>query len=295
MKEFFADFEGTLIVLNENNSLRKFLQQSFIVGVFLAIIFLVYALFFLKEDSLAIFAFGIFFLPIIFNYFFVIYQFEERKKSIEEEIPDVLLIASSLPEKTNVSKLISFMAEHSNGAISKEFLIAKNQIENGIPIEIAFSNMKKRNKSLALNRAIDLLLNALHTGSAMNGVFRETAQDFMETNSILRERNANTTIEKYTLLLAGGIIVPLILGLLAGMVAGFNFSTISELGIGLGEQARTEIVEASLLGNIIYIFEYAIIASAFVAFQEGNQKKTILYASILIPLSFGVYFLGKGF
>ena len=46
---------------------------------------------------------------------------------------------------------------------------------------------------------------------------------------------------------------------------------------------------------MIYLAEYSIIASLFVAFQEGRQKKAVLYASILMPLSMVVYFIGKGF
>ena len=292
--ELVKNFEETLKVLNYKKGLDGFLRDSVILGSLLGIGILYYALIIENNEKFASLSLIGFFLPLILNYFYILYLFEKRKKKIEEEIPDLLLIASSLPEKTSIEKVVHFMAED-NTELSQEFRLVQKDLKTGLSIEEALEKMKKRNKSLSLNRAIDLLINALRTGAEMNTVFRETAEDFMETNAILRERTANTTVEKYTLLLAGGIIVPLILGLLAGMVSGFNFSTISELGIGLTETARKEIVEASLLGNLIYIIEYALIASAFVAFQENNQKKTVLYASILTPISIVVYFLGKGF
>ncbi len=210
-------------------------------------------------------------------------------------MPNLLLIASSMPEKTSMKKLVEFMAEHGEGPIAEEFSIVAERVSANEPVEKALESLKRRNESLSLNRAVDLLVNSIKTGAPMNSIFRETAEDFMETNAILRERGASSAIEKYTLLLAGGIIVPLILGLLAGMIGNFEFTAISELGIGLSESARKELVEASLLGSIIYIAEYALIASVFVAFQEASQKKAVLYASVLLPLGLIVYFIGKGF
>jgi len=292
---FLNNFNETLKNTNYSKGVGGFAKESILAGALLFLLVLFYGLFVAESERLAVFSFPAFFVPIVLNYFYKLYLFEARKKKIEDEVPDLLLLASSLPEKTRVEKLVSFMAETSEGPLGEEFKKAKSEIKAGVNLEAALENIKKRNKSLALNRAIDLLLNALNSGAKMNTVFRETAEDFIETNSILRERSANTTIEKYTLLLAGGIIVPLILGLLAGMVSGFNFSSISELGIGISEAERNSIVEASLLGNLIYIVEYALIASAFVAFQEGGQKKTVLYAVLLVPISLIVYFIGKGF
>ncbi|MCR4336023.1 MAG: type II secretion system F family protein [archaeon] len=295
MEKFYKEFDETLKQINYSKGINGFLQESIIVGAIFFISVLYIGLFVFASENLAMFSVPVFFLPLVLNYFYKIYLFEKRKRKIEETVPDLLLIASSLPGKIGFEKLVGFMAETSEGPLREEFEKAKTELKLGVSLENAFENIKKRNKSLALNRAIDLILSALNSGAEMNIVFRETAEDFIETNSILRERNANTTIEKYTLLLAGGIIVPLILGLLAGMISGFNFSAISELGIGMSESLRKEIVEAALLGNILYISEYALIASAFVAFQEGNQKKTVLYAALLVPIGLIVYFLGKGF
>ena len=127
----------------------------------------------------------------------------------------------------------------------------------------------------------------------MSSVFRAAADDFFETNSLLRERNAALVIEKYTLLFAGGIIVPAVLGLLTGMVSGIDFSGLQELGLGETLPEKTGLFEITLLASRIYIAEYAVIASVFIAEQEGNQKKAFLYALFLLPASFAVNFLAK--
>ena len=287
------EFAEMLEITGYKKGVQGFLRESAALGAALSMIVLYYGLFVAESGKIAALALAAFFLPAALNYFFRLYFFEARKKKIEEDVPDMLLLASSLPERTGVRQLVSFMASSGNGALSAEFRKAENEIIAGSSIEESFERMKLRNKSLALGRALDLLLNALRSGAEMSSAFRETAQDFMETNSILRERAANATIEKYTMLVAGGLIVPLVLGMLAGMISSFNFSSMADLGIGMGEAARKEIVESALLGNILYIAEYALIASAFVAFQEGNSKKAVLYASVLVPLSIGAYYAGK--
>ena len=103
----------------------------------------------------------------------------------------------------------------------------------------------------------------------------------------------NSTVEKYTLLLAGGIIVPLVLGALVAMVGSLNFTGLSELGFGSG--GSEQILANALAGSQIYIIEYAILASVFVAYQENSIEKSIIYMVVLVPLSFALFMLAKTF
>ena len=70
-----------------------------------------------------------------------------------------------------------------------------------------------------------------------------------------------------------------------------NFSFISELGLGASELERKQLFDASILANYLYIFEYALLASVFAAWQENNSSKAIIYAIILVPLSLWAYFI----
>ena len=100
-------------------------------------------------------------------------------------------------------------------------------------------------------------------------------------------------IEKYTLIFSAGIILPAILAMVAKLVTGMNFELLSELELGLEKETREALFGAAMTAIPLYLGEYSLLASAFVAFEEGRPKKTLLYALLLLPLSLIVYFVIK--
>jgi len=243
-----------------------------------------------------IFSFAAIAIPFLFLVFGQFYKAELRKRQVEKYVPDILLQASIFPKGTSLLHIIAYFGEAKYGHLSKEFSRASMEIKKGATVEAALENIKNRYKeSRILARAINLLIQGYNSGADMNQTFKEAADDLMQTNTILRERAASMTVEKFTLLIAGAFLVPFILGMITKTVSSFDLTLLST---AFGEQVnlaeKKEMLAAALLGTHIYIFEYAILASIFVANQENNIKKAVIYATILIPVSLLVFTLAKG-
>ena len=100
-------------------------------------------------------------------------------------------------------------------------------------------------------------------------------------------------VTKYTLLLSAGIIVPSILGSITGLVTGLNFNSLGEIGIGLSTELRKELFNTATTGTNLYIIEYSLLSSFFLAIQEGNKKMFWIYASILTPIAIIIFIITK--
>jgi len=294
-KEKLLGFENKL-QMNESksSSVEKFLEKSFSAGAVLTLLG-VLVLGLQKTDILFItlVCSALFFVPLLANYFFQEYCFESNKRKKEKLVPDLLLQASVFPAGTDIIAIIKYIGNSDFGLLSKDFRQAYLAILKGASVEKALEKVKKTNQSRVIDRGINLLIQGYCSGADMGLVFREAAEDILETQSLLRERVSTMVIEKYTLLFAGGLIVPLILGLLVGMVNGMGFASIEGLSFGIAIQERRELLSMALAANNFYIIEYALLASIFVAQQENNLKKAMLYAVFLVPASFICYTLAS--
>ncbi|MEW6295779.1 MAG: type II secretion system F family protein [Candidatus Diapherotrites archaeon] len=293
-KKSRIEFEEMLKENECKKNLEGIIKESLLHGavaatiLFSILIFLEFPFFYS-----IIFSLTAFFAPLILQYSFQLLLFEKRKREKERMVPDLLLQASLFPRGTATTKIISYMAKTEFGLLSKEFKKVNSEIRKGASIEKALSRMQQRCKSKIVERAADLLIQGHSSGAEMHSVFKETAEDVLETQSIIRERNATTTIEKYTVLMAAAIIVPLILGLIVGLIEGLNFQGIAELSLGLSSKERKALLEAALTANFSYIIEYSLIASIFISHHEGNKKKAIIYSLILIPASIITYTIAR--
>lgn len=277
------------------NSAQKFLSRSLLAG-FLGSMALTVLLFSAKTPFIYITAgaLGFFLFAFLFNFLLQDYFFERNKKAREQMVADMLLQASAFPKGTPFDKIIGYIAGDDFGLLGAEFKKAQEEIGRGASFTQAMQSLRERNSSAVIDRAVLLLQQGYESGADMSGIFREAASDILETNAILQERNASLLIEKYTLLFAGGLIVPVVLGMLAGMVSGFDFSSFGLIDFAGSAEQRGALLQSVLLANKIYIAEYALIASFFVASQEAHGKKAVIYASFLLPCSLLAYFIASG-
>lgn len=229
----------------------------------------------------------ILFAPIPFLAIFMVPKYFSNKKTREIEyfLSDALYQASSLSSFASVEEILKSIADSGYGPLSEEFEKAYWEIQTGASFEDSLKSMIKRNRSELLEKCLRVLILGYETGANISDALKEIAEDISQTFDLYRQRSASMTVEKYTLLMAGGIMVPLILGSMISLVQGLNLSALSGLGFGLKESLKNSILNNAVLGNQIYIGIYAIMSSVFVAFQENKIENALVYSAIILPLS----------
>jgi len=217
---------------------------------------------------------------------------KKRRRKLEEELAPCLYHASSIASYQNTEKVLKEISE-GHGELSKEFKKTYKEIKTGESVKKALKNMEKRTESKLIKRATRVIINGHESGSNLSKALEETAEEAKKLHEIKRKRKLSTTIEKYTLLLAGGLIVPFILGTLISIIGSLELGTITHLDIGASEGIRKQIKNNAIKGNQTYIAIYSVIASLFVSYQEKEMEKAFIYILILLPVSLAIFNLAK--
>jgi len=290
------NFEEKLL-LNESKmkNLKGYLLLSTICGTFLMILTLIVSFNFFQSNLQIVALLSIigFILPFFALYLFEDILFEFRKRQKEEILSDLILEASVFCDESSMEQTIKKIAQADFDLVSTDFRRAYTEIKNGSSIENSLERIKELNKNRAYSRVIDLFLQGYQSGARISDTLKETAEDLLETKAILKERQAVMIVTKYTLILSSGLIVPAVLGLIVGLVTGLNFYSMGEIGLGVNIETRKALFEMAILGTTLYIFEYSLLSSFFLALQEGNKKNFWIYALILTPVSTIIFTLAK--
>ncbi|MFA5357656.1 MAG: type II secretion system F family protein [archaeon] len=274
-------------------TLGGFIEYSVVEGILLMVTAMFVISRFFGAESISI-GMLVFFLPFILNYLFQDIKFENRKRAKEKLLPDLLLEASVFCDETSLIGTITRLAKQDFPLLREDFERASSEIRNGASVEETLQRMKDLNKSTVYSRTINLLLQGYHSGAQMSKIFKEAAEDLLETQAIMRERQAVMLINKYTLILASGFIVPAIIGLIVGLVSGLNFDSMGELSIGMEIEVRKKMLAFATLGTTIYLCEYSLLSAFFLSLQEGNKKQFWIYALILLPMAMAIFLIAKG-
>jgi hypothetical protein len=288
------DFEDKLLMNGSKmKNLQGLVNWSIFEGIFLMLGTMI-LMWQLKQPDLYIIISGFsFFTPFVINYLFHDVLFEKNKLQKDALLPDLLLEASVFCDESIFLATIKRLSLQDFPILGREFQRIFSEISNGSGIVEAIERAKKRNKSRAFSSVMNLFLQSYHSGSKMGDLFKEAAENLLEMQAILRERGAVMLINKYTLILAAGLIVPAILGLIVGLVSGMSFDSLGELSIGMAVEERKQMLELATLGTNIYLGEYALLSSFFLALQEGNKKNFWIYSLILFPSSWIIFTLAK--
>jgi len=271
-----------------------FKNKEFALVIAFSALIAFFELFFLKLDLFfqSLLFFVTLTLPPILLLFYKEYLLEKKQGEIDYFLPAALFQLASFPSATPVEKTFDSIAKGDFGVLSGEFAFALKQVRAGYSVRDALEQMKKRNSSLLLHRACDLVLKSYRSGAKSSGeMFREIAEDIYSLQAIVRETSSSLALQKYTLLAGGSILVPIVLALL------FNVSSSLQEGFSqdlLGFQPNPQLQNTVLLSSQLYLAIFALVASLFTARLEEKPRKAVLYFSVMAPLSLVLFNLARG-
>jgi hypothetical protein len=199
---------------------------------------------------------------------------------------DSLLVLSSIPSTVSFLDHLAWLGKTSPLPLREEWKKMVHEIRGGKSPREVLDQLGRGRNSPILDAVRALLVRTYESGLPFGNATRTLAQKIISHHAALHERRAVLLVEKYTILLAGGLLVPFLLGLLTGVVSTLpmseEFSSPDAVGL----------FTTALVGVRGYLFVYAILAGVFVGLQDGRPAQSIFYSLILLPSAQLVYVLG---
>ena len=227
-------------------------------------------------------------IPLLLNIIFHELRFEQRVRLMEKQLPDSLILFASFPATTSFEHAIALLATSTPEPIRSEWERVHHSIQKNGDVVKGLDFFAEGMISPIAARSIHLLKRGYRSGAPIHSALAGMAHDLMLHHAHFQERSATLLVEKYTLLLAGGILVPVLLGVMVGVVEKLPFNLLME-----NAAAHQELFRAALFSIRGYLFLYAALAGAFIGLQEHARWKMSVYVIALVPLAQIAYQLGR--
>lgn len=252
-------------------------------------------LFFLKTNKiliivyLLVFNFVIELLKILFRK----YKQNLERKKLEIALLDEILVLSSQPRINDLKQMLYKLSKSNHKIISREFSLVLKKTEEGHSIKEVFDVLSKKYNSEILDRFLELLYNSITTGTVSVTDYRSFANNFLKAKQLIDERNSSLLIQKYTIIFAGGFIVPGIIGTVISLVNKLTTSVELSTIYSIQPVTSSTLFSVCYYCSIIYIIEYVIISSIYLSFLESDIRKAIIYVIFLMPVAIVMFFAGS--
>jgi Flp pilus assembly protein TadB len=255
------------------------LLYSFLISAFLSCV-----LFLVTQNALSA---CVLILP-IFVYGLFLYFDDMRISQAEENLPDALFYTSST-HHMGVDKVLEDIANSSYGNLSTEFRKAFNQVKAGISIKKSLEEIVSRNPSPIIKRGVSLLIKIDEMGSSIETALKKTAEDIKDLLMMTSERSAVLSMHKYNLLIAT-LLLPAIFGITFSLVSKINLEYLSDI---IDFSSSPDLMDAVYAAVQIYLVEFSVISSLFLADYSGSWKRFVIYLAFLLPLMISVFYFSR--
>lgn len=209
----------------------------------------------------------------------------------ESRLPDALYTAASTHRLLSAEKMLSALSKAGFGRLSESFELANRRQKAGSSFADSCAAAARHCPSVLVERAFSLLVVSYETGANMYSALRSAAEDVVSFFTLVRERAAQTAMQRYTVLAASAVLVPVILGTVVSLVPSLSSAAILSSGEIEGsafsgqQDAASSLYSVLSLACPIYLLLSAALSSLLLAAAETDLKKAALYFAITAPVS----------
>jgi len=243
----------------------------------------------LREFTLLPLAFSLAALVLILGYPYM--KKEAVIDSIERNFSDALKqMADTLKAGDTYESALREVVESDYGRLSEEMQIALRRLEDGENLENALNGFAERVDSRLVKRTILIILDSIRTGASLAEILDEIADDVHDFQRLKEDRKANTTMQFYFMVAAGGFIAPAIFGEINAVIGAFSSISAQNLTpaeLLAGEQMNNFMIMLIQLYIIIEVIGCGVMMSII---REGKINKSIIYIPLLLLVSFIAYY-----
>jgi pilus assembly protein TadC len=288
---------------NEENVYSK-LGSSVLLSIIFAVIPVLYIMFLTSLNwifAIPIAILSVILIQVVF-YLITYLTVEKRSEKVEKILPDMMqIIANNVKSGMTPHQALSASAREEFEPLSSEI---KNAVKEGTGVKsftTALLDIRKRIKSVMLERVLKLLSSSFKTGGNLSILLNDIANDIRETQALKKDMQTKTKTYMAFILFTVIFGTPLLLAIsihFVGVVSEFSEiqslsseqSASFDLGIGGGAA-----IDPGYLSMLAYILLGMTTLLASLLLGVINKGKATSGIRFFLPLMFIVFLLFTGF
>jgi archaeal flagellar protein FlaJ len=235
-------------------------------------------------------------MPYILLYFVA----DKRKSFVESVLPDALqMISANLRAGVTPYEAVRSASIEDFGPLGKEFERVTNMSVGNVSFSKTLLTVCDSFDSAALTRSMKLFASSIKAGGHLAELLENLAIDINERHSLKRELVTNTTTNSMFIMFTIVVGTPMLLAIsiyFVDVVTGLQGSSGDGSGFGLGSIGGDISIDSPFLINISYVmlFMTGVLACMFIgAMIDGEAKKGLKWAPVIIGASYGVFFVAR--
>jgi len=237
---------------------------------------------------------------------YLVMKIEERRKRLEEVLPDYLtIVASNIKAGMTLDQAMWYSAKPEFGVLSSEIKSVVKEAFSGQSLEDSLDSLAERFDSRTFRRTINLVKQANATGGEMTDVLESTADDVRNSIIMKKEIAASLIMYEFFVLFAAAIGTPFLFAVTTKVIETFGriYSQSGSLGLSQAPSSFGPLSAISIGGPVISssdffwfsiptLFVTALVSSFIISvIGSGTRSSGMKYFPALLGASLLFYWL----